>query len=465
MGNTKHFEISPAAALAVTGQSAPIEVTSKEICIALDATAVAGATPTLDVTIEWSGDAVNWFQAATPDAFTQLTAAGGQVKELTAKARYYRVVWTFGGTIAEVQAITHDYTGGTFTASFDGEGPTAPLPHDAQLVSVVAQGTLTMDVKPLAAIAAQGTLTMDTIPADTNTVTIDTTVYTFQTVLTNVANNVLIGVDLAASKRNLVAAINRAAGYGTQYAALTAIHPTVSIADFIVNDAILTAKTAGVAGDSIATTETFTPVTNVFDATTLGAVTPGTAGDTLTIGADTYTFQDVLTNVANNVHIGATLATAQANLVAAIDLSGTAGTDYALATVANPEATMAAFAADAAILTAVSNVAATGNAVVTTETFTAVTNIFNATTLGTTTLGTNGIETELEKFTNIGDVSMIRNGVGDWDITFVSGTGDRPLISLDITLLTGGTISGVVESAAGVAVVWTFGIFGTHFDN
>lgn len=153
--------------------------------------------------------------------------------------------------------------------------------NDSEALTVaVAQARLgqAVHVTPannVAATASQGTLTMDTVPADTNTVTIDGKVYTFQTALLVGDGNVAIGADLAASKVNLVAAINLSGTEGVEYGVGMTKHPTVAIADFIVNDAILTAKTPGAAGDAIATTETFTPVGNIFDGATLGTTRAG----------------------------------------------------------------------------------------------------------------------------------------------------------------------------------------------
>ncbi len=131
-----------------------------------------------------------------------------------------------------------------------------------------------------APIAAQGTLTMDTIPADGNTVTVDYKIYTFQTSLTDVDGNINIGGTLAQAKLNFVAAFDLSGTAGTDYATSMQGHNTVDIAAFISDDAILTARLAGTGGNSIVTTETFTPSSNIFDAATLGTTTTGTVGDT-----------------------------------------------------------------------------------------------------------------------------------------------------------------------------------------
>lgn len=57
-------------------------------------------------------------------------------------------------------------------------------------------------------------------------------------------------------------------------------------------------------------------------------------GQTVIVGGKTYTFQTTLTNVDGNVLIGASQATAQANIVSAINLSSGSGSTYAAATTA-----------------------------------------------------------------------------------------------------------------------------------
>lgn len=103
---------------------------------------------------------------------------------------------------------------------------------------------------------ATGTLTASGNVSNGATVTIGSKVYTFQTSLTNSDGNVLIGGSASDSLDNLIAAINLAAGGGTTYAAATTIHPTVSAAAGSGDTLVATAKTAGTAGNSIATTET-----------------------------------------------------------------------------------------------------------------------------------------------------------------------------------------------------------------
>lgn len=118
---------------------------------------------------------------------------------------------------------------------------------------------------------------------------------------------------------------------------------------------------------------------------TLTLDTLPTAGDTMTIGATTYTFEAGTTpSAVGKIPLGAGLAYCQDNIVAAIN-----GTDNV--NTANAYVTIADFATDAAILTAIVP-GTNGNTIVTTETFTAATNIFDGPTLGTTTAGSGTIQ-------------------------------------------------------------------------
>lgn len=130
-------------------------------------------------------------------------------------------------------------------------------------------------------VASQGALTVDVLPTDGDTMTIDTTTYTFKDALTGggVLDEIKISAaDLPGTQTNILGAINGNSGIpGTDYSAGQPAHSSVTIAAFATDIAIITAKTPGVAGDLIATTETFTAGTNVFDGVTLGTTTAGSA--------------------------------------------------------------------------------------------------------------------------------------------------------------------------------------------
>ena len=131
-------------------------------------------------------------------------------------------------------------------------------------------------------VNARGTLTLGVQPANNETFTIGTKVYTFQTTLTNADGNIKIGATLAETQRNVVDAINLTGTPGVQYALATRVNTIVDMGSFATNVAIIKAKIAGTSGNSIATTETMASGSNIFDAVTLG---------TFVAGAD-YSFPD-----------------------------------------------------------------------------------------------------------------------------------------------------------------------------
>ena len=96
-------------------------------------------------------------------------------------------------------------------------------------------------------------------PLNTETITIDGKVYTYQDILTNVDGNVQIGTDAEESLDNLVAAITLTGVVGTDYATLMTIHPTVTA---VKRSAVLLAVIVIAFGPStIATLEGTTNVT------------------------------------------------------------------------------------------------------------------------------------------------------------------------------------------------------------
>lgn len=105
-------------------------------------------------------------------------------------------------------------------------------------------------------VSATGTLTSTGVaPANNDTVTIDTTVYTYKTTLTGAAYEVLIGASAAAALDNLKSAINATAGAGTTYGTGTVAHPTVYAITNTNTTQVVVAKLGGTAGNSIASTE------------------------------------------------------------------------------------------------------------------------------------------------------------------------------------------------------------------
>jgi len=137
------------------------------------------------------------------------------------------------------------------------------------LLPVIGAGYISWNVFAFSAIPASGILTFSSNPINTESVTFGTLTYTFQTVLTNVAGNVLIGANAGESLANLLAAVMLGAGAGAVYAAATLVHPSVSVSLLSGLTMSVVALIAGPAGNSIAIATTVTG-SSITAATLLG---------------------------------------------------------------------------------------------------------------------------------------------------------------------------------------------------
>lgn len=156
---------------------------------------------------------------------------------------------TFSGVVSDGETVTIN------NPSVEGTDVYEFLTDSAQSVSVATN--IPVDITANVS-KATGTLTIDTQPISGNTMTIGTKVYTFVPVGTDTADGeVSVGADLAGAKLAIVAAINGTDNINTP-------NDKASAATFVANDCVITALLGGSAGDSIATTETFTAVTNIF---------------------------------------------------------------------------------------------------------------------------------------------------------------------------------------------------------
>ena len=165
--------------------------------------------------------------------------------------------------------------------------------------ALVGQAVHVTPPRNVAAVASQGTLTMDTQPTEDDTMTIGTRVYTFRDTFTGADDEIANGADLAAAQANLVAAINGTGTDGVEYKN-TVANTQITAADFAADDSVFTAIVPGTAGDAIATTETFTAVTNVFDAATLGTTRAGAAVSGLTATAHVSAADEITVILTNN---------------------------------------------------------------------------------------------------------------------------------------------------------------------
>lgn len=161
----------------------------------------------------------------------------------------------FQVTRVPVGAVTGDLIGFAFeipALRYTGEPPTIQGKDQDVMLS------MPFSAEASTAVAASKLFTFTGQPTDTQTVTVGGKVYQFQTTLTNVANNVLIGVSTAASMANLIAAINGAAGSGTTYAAATLANSNVTALAGVGTTFTATAQVAGAAGNAIVIGETLT---------------------------------------------------------------------------------------------------------------------------------------------------------------------------------------------------------------
>ena len=228
---------------------------------------------------------------------------------------------------------------------------------------------------------ATNTLTSTgTAVADGDTVTINTTVYTAKTALTNsAANQVLIGdtADGSAFLSNLKKAINGTGTPGVTYSTDTVAHTTV-VADTLTSTTLkVWARTLGTTPNAYPTTEVSAQLS--WADTTLGGGTgasdPGVTAAAATFTIDTETYTGVvrlaesigMTSVANQILWVTSEAVFLDNIKSAINRTGTPGTDYSSATIAHP--TVKATTNTNTVQTFVSkNVGTGGNSIVTTET-------------------------------------------------------------------------------------------------
>jgi hypothetical protein len=161
----------------------------------------------------------------------------------------------------------------------------------------------------VATASAVGTLTWDNAagPSDGDTVTIGTKVYTFKTALTPTEGQVLLNGGGNAALLNLIRAINHTGTPDTDYKC-AATNAFASAASSVTSHAFLvTALTAGLAGNAIATTETSANLS--WGAATLASGTVA-AASFVTLGGSEYTMTYSWYESADGITYGSALTTA-----------------------------------------------------------------------------------------------------------------------------------------------------------
>ncbi len=153
------------------------------------------------------------------------------------------------------------------------------------------------------AIKAQGKLTLPNQPSVGETITLGTKTYSFvASLVTNTDGQIVIGANAAATRANIMAAVNLSGLPGSQYATATSLNGDVEVTSISGNDIIFTAKVGGTAGNSIASTSTLV-APNVFDAATLGTYRAGAAvsdADSVIIPGYRGCFNNYVNNMYNN---------------------------------------------------------------------------------------------------------------------------------------------------------------------
>jgi uncharacterized protein len=168
----------------------------------------------------------------------------------------------------------------------DNIATTSTFASPSNAFDATTLGNIRPGIEPTGGVTAQGALTLANNPDDGDTMTIGTKTYTFQTTLTNADGNILIGAGVGDTRANLVAALQMGPGAGTTYAAATTPHPDVEVTGaFAGQRLVITARRAGLGGNAIATTETFTNANNQFDAATLGTERAGVDPTSFTLTA------------------------------------------------------------------------------------------------------------------------------------------------------------------------------------
>lgn len=209
-----------------------------------------------------------------------------------------RILYLEKNATAETGTISTTTLTSDTTAPSDGDSVTFTLPVGAKVYTFKTA---------LTEAAATGTLSTTGVFSDGENIVIDGVVYIMRTTLTTGSqqqNEVLIGAAATNSLDNLKATIN-GTGQGSTTNLATYAHPTCIATTKTSSSLVVTAKRVGTYGNSFAT------VTSAANATWGSA--------TLTSGA---------APVANQVLIGVSAATALSNLKAAVEDTGTSGTNY-----------------------------------------------------------------------------------------------------------------------------------------
>lgn len=198
---------------------------------------------------------------------------------------------------------------------------------DTSIASGVTADRIRLNLSGGGTVKSQGILTIaEPVTAD-DTITVGATTYTFKAGATALAGQIGLGGSEAATKLAIVAAINGTDTFNTANASVTA-------SAFSGDVCTLTAIKGGVAGDLIATTETLTHASNIFNAVTLGTTT---AGVDPTAGEFTTALTAAINGASATEHVTAVRVSANEVLIYSSNGPGTATAIPSTATTAVAE--------------------------------------------------------------------------------------------------------------------------------
>lgn len=192
-----------------------------------------------------------------------------------------------GSAVAGTQVVTTTAT--LTTAQAVVVDAAAPFTITLEDAATAGDGfTLFILIRSSTAVAALGTLTVAGLANDGSQVQIGGQTYSLQTVLTDSANNVLLGANAEATIDNLVLAITAGAGAGTNYGTGTVANASATAVKASPSTMTATALVAGAAGNLISTTDP-TDVGAVLSWAAITLLTGDDAGDVLVdaAGGDT----------------------------------------------------------------------------------------------------------------------------------------------------------------------------------
>jgi len=289
------------------------------------------------------------------------------------------------GTVANTSAYASAVTGTTLTVTANVNGTAG----NAIATTAAGSGNEAFGAADLAGGVAGAT------------VSIGSQTYTFVTALshTETANEVVSSSE-ATGLSNLVSAVNGTGGGG--YSANTVANTQVTAGSSTGTTVLFTADTAGTSGNFIttaaggATTGTFSSV-DFTGGTAAGTAPSAVAGDTVTVGTQTYNFVSSLGSPAANavqVLVGSTEANSLQNLANAINGGSGAGIDYVYGAGATANTSATAIAGQTSIALTATTKGTVGNSIALATTGSGANTFANSFLTGGTTGSINDLLTQ-----------------------------------------------------------------------